>query len=209
MLIYYIGDIRAHIVPSLPPLLIDHRIILQMSEEDTPSLSNSAPNNNNQPTASVDDRPRPNEPIAVSTSNDSNDSSANNADDAVAGAGNEEDDFDSRNVCYISQAPPMVPVTFDIPGCTSSQVFERAYLLRFIFTISSPHGNWRFVKHPTCQASISRAHAMLYVRDVSSERRTIIHEERRRLGLLMEEPEVLSEDERRMNITLSRVLDPK
>lgn len=44
-----------------------------MSEEDTPSpFDSTAPNNNNQPTAAVDGRPRPNEPIAVylTTSND-------------------------------------------------------------------------------------------------------------------------------------------
>ena len=190
-----------------------------MSEEGT----STAPNNINIPTAAVGGR-LPNESIAVSPSNSSNDSSAiagadAEGDGASSSSNNVRDDFDSTNICYFSHEPPADPVTFDIEddnGSKSEQVFERVDLHKWISTIQSPYqtsdsppDSWRFVKHPIIQAFISRAQALMYIRDVSTERLSIIHRQRERLGLSTEKPSVLPEDTARMNETLRRVLDPK
>ena len=109
----------------------------------------------------------------------------------------------------MSCEPPLHPVTFAVPdqnGAVSDQVFERAYLYRFIATPGVGR-SFRNVRHPLMSAWITRANAIEYVCEVPASVCERMHQERRRLNLTMFEvhPYIIDDDDRQlMETTIAR-----
>ena len=112
------------------------------------------------------------------------------------GAAGGDGGFSSTNLCYISTAggvPPADGVTF----MNAEQAFERSAIYRHIATLGTGPA-FRSVFHPTTREEIGRQLALAEVRPLSDERRAACAQERRRLGLPVDDPDPINDadDER-------------
>jgi hypothetical protein len=106
----------------------------------------------------------------------------------------------SQHLCPIIQEPPFDAVHFNVPNAngvtvTSQQVYEKSALYRAIATPGILSAFRNFV-HPLTRVPIARNRAWDYVHPVNSALREILHRERLELGLLLEDDNPLTEDDR-------------
>ena len=106
----------------------------------------------------------------------------------------------SQHLCPIIQEPPFDAVHFNVPdtnGVTvsSQQVYEKSALYRAIATPGILSAFRNFV-HPLTRVPIAHNRAWDYVHPVNSALREILHRERFELGLLLEDDNPLTEDDR-------------
>jgi hypothetical protein len=110
------------------------------------------------------------------------------------------DNIPSQHMCPIIQEPPFDPVHFNVPNPNETtipnmQVYEQSALYRCIATPGALSAR-RNIIHPLTRVSIARNRAWDYVRPVDSELLETLHRERLVLGLLLEDENPLTEDDR-------------
>jgi hypothetical protein len=110
------------------------------------------------------------------------------------------DNIPSQHMCSIIQEPPFDPVHFDVPNPNGTtipnvQVYEQSALYRCIATLGTLSGR-RNIIHPLHRVPIARNKAWDYVRPVDSALLETLHRERLVLGLLLEDENHLTEDDR-------------
>lgn len=169
------------------------------------------PTGNDAPAAnipSVDDVPAANPPSGNDASA-ANPSSGNDAPAANPPSG--ENEFPSILTCPICMVPPANGVRFDIEDSNhqmSPQVFEESSLFRYISTTGLIF-MYRNVKHPLTSATVRRDRALMRVIKVSRETQERINRQRRHMGLSLEDPSPITQDDHnRYNETIRAVLDP-
>lgn len=121
--------------------------------------------------------------------------------DENEGAAGGDGGFPSIDTCPLVQEPPADGVTF----MNSDQAFERSAIFRHIGTRGSGAA-YRSVLHPTTRESMGREEALATVRPLPDERRAACAQERRRLGLSVDDENPINDaDRQRYERTMRRV----